>query len=352
MLLLVPALLLSCYRSDQGPDPIPATTVFPETQPDSIVFQGDYPGWPWVADTRSGSLVCVWREGTVHDYSPSGRILLSRSHDAGLTWAQPTVIVDAPYIDDRNAGVVELPNGDLLLTYNTYTHDLQSVAMATRSTDGGRTWSPSMPIGPVNTRTKSAAIVLADGSLVLPYYVAPGSGSLAAKSTDNGLTWTTVAIPNPSEFLGDEWTALEVVPGRMVGILRNSGTALPGTFWKTESRDGGATWDVPVPTNVTSTRFTSPAHLVRLSGSPALVYSDARMVSVSAVRPQDGQFQTWDLARGLICSYYNSDRSPILDGSYPVLATSRYNTQVIVDYEIRADRRQISAYRFQFPPAW
>ena len=259
--------------------------------------------------------------------------------------------MDAQGVDDRNTGIVELPNGDLLLTFNTYTQDLESVAKVSRSIDGGITWTPATTIGPSNTRTRSAAIVLTSGSLLLPFYVAPGNGSLAAVSHDNGLTWITAAIPDPEGFLGDEWTALEVTPGRIIGIIRNSGSALPGAFWKTESRDGGLTWDMPLPTNVTSTRFTSPAHLASLNGTPALIYSDARMVSVSAVRPVDDHFTTWNVAKGLTY-YYNSDHTPIEDGSYPVMATGPFHNQVIVDYEIRANRAQITAYRFRFPPSW
>ena len=53
--------------------------------------------------------------------------------------------------------------------------------------------------------TKSAVAVLANGHLLLPYYIAPGNGALAAVSADNGLHWKTYRVPDTRGFVGDEW---------------------------------------------------------------------------------------------------------------------------------------------------
>ena len=114
-------------------------------------------------------------------------------------------------------------------------------------------------------------------------------------------------MPDAEGFVGDEWDLLEVEPDRLVGILRNNQPRSDGTFWKTESRDGGRSWAVPLPTNVQSKRFSSPPQIVRHGQTPILIYADRRMVSVSAVRTDDPDFLHWDVDHRLPCYLYNAD---------------------------------------------
>lgn len=324
----------------------------PKTNPDLLIYQGDYPGWPWITKTRSGTLHCVWREGTRHDFCPQGRLMLSSSQDAARTWSAARVILDEPGVDDRNVAIVELPNRDLLATYNTYTESRVSLAMSIRSTDGGQTWSKPASIGEPNTRTKAAAVVLGNGTLVLPFYIAPGSGALAAVSTDNGHQWRTVRVPDTEGFVGDEWDLIEVQPGRLVGIVRNSHPQSDGTFWVTESRDDGVSWSVPRRSNARSQRHTSPPQLTIHQGRPLLVYSNRRMVSVCLARTSDPHFLKWDVEHQVECFRYNADESPIADGSYPVSVELDGNRRFVVDYEIREKSHAIAGYFVDLPAGW
>ncbi len=176
-----------------------------KSKPDVVIYEGSYPGWPWVTAGADGILYCAFREGTEHGFSATGRALLCKSTDKGKTWTKAAVIVDAPDVDDRNVAIAALPNKDLLVTYNTYTRAGESLAMTVRSTDAGKTWGKPRPVGTDNTRTRAAAYPLADGTLLLPYYVAPGNGALAALSKDNGDTWKAVRVPDAEGFVGDEW---------------------------------------------------------------------------------------------------------------------------------------------------
>jgi Neuraminidase (sialidase) len=322
-----------------------------KAKPDVVVHDGTYPGWPWVAAAPDGVLYCVFREGTVHDYSANGRVMLCQSTDRGRTWSRARVIVDAPEVDDRNVAIAVLPGKDLLITYNTYTKSRESLARWARSSDGGKTWSKPRPIGEPNTRTRAAVVPLADGTLVLPYYVAPGNGALAALSKD-GETWKTVRVPDTDGFVGDEWDVLEVEPGRLIGILRNSHPKTDGTFWKTESRDGGKTWSAPKRTNVQSQRHPSPAQITRQGKTPTIIYADRRMVSVAAVRTRDPEFLRWDVDNRLACYQYSADGSAIADASYPVSVAVGPRERLIVDYEIRKDSRRIAGYFVTFPGSW
>ena len=342
----------SCLPATAGePAPSPEKAGGVKSRPDVIVYRGNYPGWPWVARAGKQQLVCVFRDDGVHDFSPTGRVLLTSSSDGGKTWAPAWVVADEPGVDDRNAAVAELPDGRLMVSYNTYTSARVSRCMAVTSGDGGSSWSRPGPIADLDARTRAAAVALGCGDLLLPIYRAPGNGAIAAVSADGGKTWRLSNVPDVPGFLGDEWSVLETEKGRIVGILRNSGAA-DGFFWKTESRDNGRTWDLPVRTNVRDARSTSPAHLDRHGTTPVLTYADRRMVSVSMVSTSDPDYRTWDLEHRLPCYQYRSDGGPIADASYPVSVAVGEHRRLVVDYEIRPEGKWIAGYFVDLPPGW
>ncbi len=324
----------------------------PKTQPDVILYKGNYPGWPWLAKTKKGRLVCAFRDDGVHMFSPTGKILYTFSDDGGKTWVPTRVVIDHGDVDDRNSGIVELPDGTLLVCYNTYTEKGVSQSRVIRSTDGGETWKDDRPISDGDTRTRSGPVALSTGDIMVPYYIAPGSGALAGLSSDGGKAWQTVRIPDVPGFIGDEWDALEVAPKRLIGLIRNSHPTTNGTFWKTESRDGGRTWSKPVPTNVRDQRSTSPPNLSTHGRRPILTYCDRRMISVSMVLPIDDDFVLWNVDKTLPCLQYTPDGQPITDGGYPVSVELDERRRFLIDYEIRAKDHQIAGYVIDIPPEW
>jgi len=323
-----------------------------KSKPDVIIYRGNYPGWPWVARARNGRLVCVFRDDGVHGFSPTGKVLWTESRDEGKTWATARVVADEPGVDDRNAAVVQLPNGPLMVCYNTYTRKAVSRPMVTWSEDDGATWNKPVMIAPIDARTRVAPIALTSGVIFIPIYRAPGNGSVAARSSDGGKTWELSSVPDVPGFVGDEWSVLEVEKDRIVGVIRNNVRGGDGYFWKTESRDGGRTWDRPVKTNVQSARHPSPAHLDRHGKLPLLTYADRRMVSVSMVTTRDPDFRTWDVEHRLPCYQYRPDGKPIADASYPVSVAVGEHRRFIVDYEIRPEGKWISGYYVDLPKDW
>jgi len=322
-----------------------------KSKPDVILHRGGYPGWPWVAPAREGRLVCVFRDDGIHGFSPSGKVMFTTSSDQGRTWTPARAIVDEPEVDDRNAAVVELPDGTLMVPYNTYTKDRVSQCMVTCSRDDGATWTRPRPIAELDARTRGAPIALGSGDVLIPIYRAPGNGSIAARSADGGKTWELSHVQNTEGFIGDEWVVVEVEKGRIVGIIRENGTR-DGYFWKTESRDGGRTWDVPVKTNVRDARSTSPPHLDLHGKTPVLTYADRRMVSVSMVTTDDTDFRRWDVEGRLPCYQYRPDGQPIADASYPVSVAVGPKRRFIVDYEIRPEGKWIAGYFVDLPEEW
>lgn len=112
-----------------------------------VIFEGNYPAWPWLTGDSSGRLLWTFREDGLtrredsgHFYSPLGTSMLVVSGDGGRTWSPPCVMVDNPGHDDACAGIVELPDGALLASYySRLTAGGSSQAWVTRSVDGGET---------------------------------------------------------------------------------------------------------------------------------------------------------------------------------------------------------------------
>lgn len=321
--------------------------------PDVIIYRGSYPGWPWVARTSSAKLVCVWREGTVHSYSSTGKLMLAESTDEGKTWSALRTIHDEPDVDDRNIALLPLSDDEWLVCYNTYTKDLVSRTFTLRTIDGGKKWSKPQLVCDLDARTRSAPIKLSTGRLVLPFYRAPGDQSLAALSDDGGNSWDVVEVANVPGFIGDEWDVCEMPDGRLVGIMRNNlrredGT-YDGTFYKTESRDRGNSWSKPMRTNLCSLRNTSPAQIFLHNDRPVVLYSNARMVSVVMAASDDPDLLVWKVEKQLPCYQYRPDGKPIADGSYPVSVSVGDNRRFIVDYQHDGDDHLIAGYFVELP---
>lgn len=319
--------------------------------PDVVIYKGTYPAWPWIDRTPSGKLICVWREGTQHMYSATGKAMLSQSTDDGKTWSDARTIVDAPEIDDRNVAVLVLSETDWLVCYNTFTKDEASCTMTVRTTDGGETWSAPQSVNPsVDARTRAAIVKLSTGELVLPYYKSKGgSQSLAALSNDDGKTWTTVAVPNFPGFAGDEWSIAELPDHSLAGIIRNNAQANDRSLYIAKSADKGHTWSTPAKTNLRDACMTSPAQIFLHKGQPWVLYDDARMFSVAITTTSDPDLTTWNVDQRMKAYRYRTDAKPLKDGGYPVSVPLADNRRLIVDYINDGDLHVIVGYYVTLP---
>ena len=321
-----------------------------KSEPDVILYRGNYPGWPWL--TAAGDrLLCAFRDDGVHGFSATGKVLWMESLDAGQSWSASRVAVDDAGVDDRNAAIAELPDKTWMIVYNSYSREKVSHCWVTTSQDQGENWSQPVSLADLDARTRSAPVALASGEILVPIYRAPGNGSIAVRSSDGGKTWAAAPVPDVEGFVGDEWDVLEVERGRIVGLIRNNGPR-DGFFWKTESSDGGRSWRRPRQTNVQSRRNPSPPHLDFHGSTPVLTYADRRMVSVSMVISGDPEFVQWDLGHRIPCYQYHADGSEIADSGYPVSAATGPHHRLVVDYEIRPEGNRISGYFVKLPEGW
>lgn len=312
-----------------------------------------YIGWPTVVRLKNGDIIAAFSGDREEHVCPWGKVQIVRSTDGGETWSAPETIQNG-LLDDRDCGLVQLPDGDILLTYFTSTayrskeflerdwpkdnpkywwkrHDEKLTDAVRReaigyfrmiSKDNGRTWSkPEKMLG--LSHTPHGPILLRDGSL-LQLGRSTKNAQLdtgrdysqsiisAWRSTDKGATWQCLCpqVPdrdgeNLQPFVFHEPHAIELPDGTILGLVRYHGD--DNCMRQTVSKDGGRTW-----TPMTKTTMVGlPPHIVRLS--------DGKLVNVYGRRVPDGGFgefaaisddngRTWDTANEIcLRPCHNSD---------------------------------------------
>ena len=119
---------------------------------------GRYIGWPTIIRTRAGELIIAFSGDRDSHICPYGKTEMVRSSDEGKTWSDPVVIRNTP-LDDRDAGLVETPDGTLVTSWFTsvefgdnpvYKAHAETLSQEVRdrwkghwtqrSTDSGLTW--------------------------------------------------------------------------------------------------------------------------------------------------------------------------------------------------------------------
>lgn len=181
------------------------------------------------------------------------RIMLSRSHDGGLTWSEPEYADTAPFdIPTPTTGpVLKMPDGQLVLQFETNKHyddpepwRHKSVLMF--STDGGRTWPRHTlaghdPDGRLFYWDQRPA-VLSGGRLLDVFWTFDRQTGQylaihARESLDAGRSWSDLwdtGVP------GQPAPPVELTDGRLVMVYVDR-TAAPAICVRM-SGDGGRSW--------------------------------------------------------------------------------------------------------------
>lgn len=300
-----------------------------------------YIGWPTIARRRNGELLAVFSGDRDVHICPWGKVQLVRSADGGETWSAPETVVNGP-LDDRDAGIMELANGDLVVTWFTslyysvlgnemYNRHYEKTPLdlkisqhgyfTVRSTDNGRTWSAPVPTA---SSAEHGGIQLRDGRLMMVGRAGemtgmpdadPRKGHLpnrlcVEESRDNAASWQVLATVTPpaganiAHFC--EPHLAELPNGRIVAQFRiEDGTSI---VWQMESVDGGRTWSTLHPTPLIG----FPPHLLVLRDGRLLATTccrDAKLLplGIYAWLSDDGGM-TWKAEEKIcLCRHWESD---------------------------------------------
>lgn len=323
--------LLKLIPADLPPDAPGTICGAPKFQPHAEIVwtktickqPGRYMGWPTICRRKNGEVIVAFSGDRDAHVSVSGKVQAIRSKDGGETWSEPETWVDG-ILDDRDAGLLELADGTLLLKWFTsvnfswcdvpewtdYFHTLDPKAMkeafgsfTARSTDGGKTWEK-----PVRTlgSTPHGAIQLKSGRLLMVstqhHFGEPKSFEAehpfhnpVEVSDDGGRTWTEIGCigENLPRIHGGrlcEPHVVEFPSGKLLAFYRWEEDCCH--LLQTESTDGGKTWSTLQVTEIDG----FPPHLLLLEdGSALLSYSRRREGHWGEyVRMSKDEGRTWD----------------------------------------------------------
>ena len=128
------------------------------------------------------------------------------------------------------------------------------------------------------------------------------------------------------------------------------------------------TWTAPARTNVRDATNSSPPQLDFHGRRVVLTFADRRRVSVAMVTTEDPDFIHWDIDQAIPCYQYRADGRAIADASYPCsVAVSPHRRLVVdyeieslitpspdvaIDYELTAERKQITGHFVDVPESW
>lgn len=325
-----------------------------------------YHGWPTLTRRANGELLLAFSGGREKHICPFGRLEWMRSNDNAATWGWPQVLLDSP-IDDRDAGVLETPQGSILVTHFTSLAYESILAKAEktpvgqpggfedsklidewraardrltpeqrkselgcfmiRSIDGGVTWSARYRV-PVNS--PHGPIATLDGRLIYAGKSLWEGGKLAFyESKNDGLDWDWLADlqirPGDTPNQYHELHMVDAGQGRWICHIRNQNQTSNGETLQTESEDGGKTWTVPHPIGV----WGLPSHLLRLQDGRLLMsYGHRRKPYGNQARVSADRGTTWSDPLVISADGITGDLG------YPSSVECKDGTLVTVWYEV------------------
>ena len=77
----------------------------------------NYNAWGSITTLSGNEMMAVWSGDRYAHICPFGKVLASRSHDGGYTWTPPYPVINTP-LDDRDAGIVKAGDHLILTSFN------------------------------------------------------------------------------------------------------------------------------------------------------------------------------------------------------------------------------------------
>lgn len=240
-----------------------------------------------MTELRNGDLYLVYYGGD-GEYAPGTAVFGSRLRKGSTIWPTPRAIARDPFRSLGNAAVWQAPDDVVWLFYVVRFGDTWSTSriQAKVSRDNAETWSDAFMISlDEGMMVRNRPIVLTNGDYLLPVYqetghdaevVGPDSTSLFLRYDQKGKQWTpTGRITSKTGNI--QPAVVEIGPMRLIAYCRRGGGYGPttdGFIVRSESHDGGATWD-----EGRNSAFPNPNSAVEFlklrTGALLLVYNDS-----------------------------------------------------------------------------
>jgi hypothetical protein len=205
--------------------------------------------------SRRGRAYEVWTVRSGPDFN-TGSAWFSRSSDGGRTWSPPRLVYDPGKAEEAPFGTIAvLPHRVLLYVTQVFRAADTSDMMAARSVDGGRTWSRPALIA----HTSGNPAIDPDTGTVFSGTPANASVTVGPRGVP-AVAWNDIASPHASRTLasrsrdgGRRWSrpvTVSRVRGQAVqASVAAAGDGTLGITWYDDRRDrggGSAAWDFDV----------------------------------------------------------------------------------------------------------
>lgn len=212
-----------------------------------------------------GTLACVWFGGSMEGKSDicvfMSRLLPGESLD-NMQWSAPVQLSDDPERSEQNPMLFLVPGGDLWLLHTAQSAGHQNTSVVRRriSRDQGLSWGPTETVAdaPAGTFVRQPIRVQADGSWLLPTFrckPVPGMAwdgslddSVVLRSTDQGQSWSRIEVPGSLGCVHMNIVPAAQNPQDGQHLLAFFRSRWADHVYRTQSSDGGLTWQVPQPT--------------------------------------------------------------------------------------------------------
>ena len=218
-----------------------------------------YRSFPDVVLTRTGKLICVYREADTHVASVA-RLLLRTSNDFGLTWSEPRELAGASISQNGYTyncpRVVQLRDGRILINCDRLVYPGRTLIHENEaghrielweSVDDGATWSPGRELPEIPGFVPDRILELPEGTLLMgthrPCPAPPHQlEQLVSISRDRGATWPECHVTASEEgYHLCEGSFVSLDPELLACFYRENSMKNHPTFVNF-SDDGAETW--------------------------------------------------------------------------------------------------------------
>jgi hypothetical protein len=254
------------------------------------------------------NLVASWQQDRYSNGAARG-LVSAASFDGGRTWTRSTLPLSActngEYARATDPWVAFSPDGTahqiaLALTGGTFGEGSVNAMLASRSRDGGLTWSTPIPLirDGVNLFNDKETMTADPHDARFVYAVwdrlAQGGGGPAifARTTDGGITWEAArAIYDPGPSSQTIGNLIQVLPdGTLVNMFARLGGPTDPSINVIRSTDRGASWSAPI-------RVASFGVLGARDPTTNAPIRDGGILPEMAVAPDGALYVVWQDAR-------------------------------------------------------